>query len=186
MPHRYRSQVERAVPSAATSAKGAGQPSFLSSQEPAPTGSLDLPAGCTFHRCSRASLSLSLPQSLHPKTLPHQDFTNEGPSALAHPFKFRGTPEFPAHALISWLRGRERETQGCSRCCAEKGMGKGATARQDWRTAARNRPRSRPPNGPEIRPIQERILGRVSGPIGGPFQGAPQSIAGRISGPFQV
>ena len=71
----------------------------------------------------------SLPHPLHLKTFSHQDSTNEGPFALAHPVQIQGYPEFPAHALISWLCGRERETKGCFRCSGRDGVGEGGRAR---------------------------------------------------------
>jgi hypothetical protein len=62
------------------------------------TSSLELLGGSALHCCSFLSHS-PLPHPLHLKTFSHQDSTNEGPFALAHPVQIQGYTEFPAHAL---------------------------------------------------------------------------------------
>jgi len=76
-----------------TQSRPANQLSVLSPQPPVPTDSM--------HAASLLTpFSLpSLPHALHLKPFPHQDCTNEGAFALAHPVRIQGYPMFPAHAL---------------------------------------------------------------------------------------
>ena len=91
------------------------------------------PTRCTLHRCSR--LSHYPPFLTHSISNPFLIRTAQmrvlSPSPT--PFEFRGTPCFPLTPSVSWLRGRERETQGCSRWCVRTGMGEGESVRQGSR-----------------------------------------------------
>ncbi len=165
-----------------TKSKCANQLSVLSPQPPAPTGLLEPLGGCTFHRCLR--LSHCPPFLLHSISRPFLIRTQQmrvlSPSPT--PFEFRGTPSSPLTPSVSWLRGRERETQGYSRCCRRTGW-----ARAEGRDLLDDgcskppgiRPGKRPDNAPDPGAHCGAYFRADSRAISSPKTPIPQLIAGR-------
>ncbi len=165
-----------------TESKCANQLSVLTAQPPAPTGLLDLLGGCTFHRCSHLShcppfLTHSISRPFLIRT-PQMRVLSPSPT----PFEFRGTQSFPLTPSVSSLRGRERETQGYSRCCRRTGW-----ARAEGRDLPDDgcskppgiRPGKRPDNAPDLGAHCGAYFRADSRAISSPKRPIPQLIAGR-------
>ena len=85
----------------------------------------------------------SLPSSLHLKTFPHQDSTNEGPFALAHPVRIQGYPRvFRSRPQFHGCEGVSGKRGGAPGAACRDGVGEGGRARRSTTTAARIRPAS--------------------------------------------